>query len=349
MTGEVRPDDYVALLEAVKEEIAASRVRAARAVNAELIGMYRRIGALILERQAAQGWGARVIERLAADLRSSFPQARGLSRRNLHYMRAFAEAWPEEVQQAAAQLPWSHIMVLLDRLDDHEVRQWYAARDAAEGWSRAVLETMVANRLHLRQGVAPSNFPATLPGAESDLVQEITRDPYVFDFVRLQPGYRELDVQAALVAELRRLLQELGTGFAIAGERSPLVVGDSEFFPDLLCYHTRLHRYVVFELKLGRFDPRDLGQLQFYVQAVDNQVRDELIDAATIGVLLVADRDDTVVQYALQASTAPVAVSRYELPEDVRASLPADEALIAVGRDVTLNWPVDGGNDDAGM
>jgi len=150
-------------------------------------------------------------------------------------------------------------------------------------------------------------------------------------------------VQAALVAELRQLLQELGTGFAIVGERSPLVVGDSEFFPDLLCYHTRLHRYVVFELKLGRFDPRDLGQLQFYVQAVDHQVRDELIDAATIGVLLVADHDDTVVQYALQASTAPVAVSRYELPEDVRASMPADEVLIAVGRDVTLNWTKNAG------
>ena len=243
---------------------------------------------------------------------------------------------PEEVPQPVAQLRWGHVRVLLDRLEDHEVRQWYATRDAAEGWSRAVLETMVASRLHLRQGVAPSNFPATLPGADSD--------PYVFDFVRLQPGYRELDVQAALVAELRRLLQELGTGFAIVGERSPLVVGDSEFFPDLLCYHTRLHRYVVFELKLGRFDPRDLGQLQVYVQAVDHQVRDELIDAATIGVLLVADHDDTVVQYALQASTAPVAV-----PEDVRASMPADEVLIAVGRDVTLNWTMDGDNDNAGM
>ncbi len=349
MNGEVQTADYVALLEAVKAEIAGSRVRAARAVNAELIGMYRRIGTLILERQAEQGWGTRVIERLAADLRASFPNARGLGRRNLHYMRAFAEAWPEEVQQAAAQLPWSHIMVLLDRLDDQAVREWYAARDAADGWSRGVLETMLANQLHLRQGAAPSNFPTTLAGADSDLVQEITRDPYVFDFVRLQPGYQELDVQDALVAELRRLLQELGTGFAIVGERSPLVVGDSEFFPDLLCYHTRLHRYVVFELKLGRFDPRDLGQLQFYVQAVDNQVRDSVVDAATIGVLLVADRDDTVVQYALQASTAPMAVSRYELPEDVRASLPADEQLIAVGRDVTLNWTTNGGNGAAEM
>jgi len=199
----VKAADYVELLEAVKDEIAASRVRAARAVNAELISMYWRIGALILERQAAQGWGARVVERLAADLRVSFPGARGLSRRNLHYMRAFAEAWPGEVPQPVAQLPWGHVRVLLDRLEDHEVRQWYATRDAAEGWSRAVLETMVASRLHLRQGVAPSNFPATLPGADSDLAQEMTRDPYVFDFVRLQPGYRELDVQAALVAELR--------------------------------------------------------------------------------------------------------------------------------------------------
>ncbi len=202
MNGGVQAADYVALLEAVKAEFAGSRVRAARAVNAKLIGMYWRIGALILERQAVQGWGARVIERLDADLRASFPNAPGLERRNLHYMRAFAEAWPEDVPPVA-QIPWGHVRVLPDRLDDHAVREWCAARDAADGWSRAVLETMLANRLHLRQN-APSNFPATLPGADSALVQEITRDPYVIDFVRWQPGYRELDVQAALVAELRR-------------------------------------------------------------------------------------------------------------------------------------------------
>jgi predicted nuclease of restriction endonuclease-like (RecB) superfamily len=238
----VQSADYVALLEAVKDEIAASRVRAARAVNAEMISMYWRIGALIFERQAAQGWGCpggRAARRRPA---GQFPRRPRDQSPEPALHAGLRRGMPEEVPQPVAQLRWGHVRVLLDRLEDHEAVQWYATRDAAEGWSRAVLETMVASRLHLRQGVAPSNFSATLPGADSDVAQEITRDPYVFDFVRLQPGYRELDVQAALVAELRRLLQELGTGFAIVGERWPLVVGDSEFFPDLLCYHTRLHR-----------------------------------------------------------------------------------------------------------
>lgn len=142
-----------------------------------------------------------------------------------------------------AQLPWGHVRGLLDRLDDRPVREWYATRAVTDGWSRAVLETMIASRLHLRHAAAPSNFPATLPAGDSDLAQEITRDPYVFDFVRLESGFRERDLQAALLSELRRLLQELGTGFAIVGEQYPLVVGDSEFFLDLLCYHTRLHRF----------------------------------------------------------------------------------------------------------
>jgi len=338
MTGEVQPAGYVELLDAVKREVSAARARAARVVNTELVGMYWRIGQLILDRQADEGWGARVIDRLATDLRTAFPGARGFSRRNLHYMRALAEAYPAEiVQQPAAQLPWGQLMVLLDKVADPAARNWYAGRAAAEGWSRPVLETMVASNLHRRQGSAPSNFPATLPAGESDLAQEITRDPYVFDFVRLQPGYRERELQAALLAELRSLLLALGTGFAIVGEQYPLAVGDSEFFVDLLCYHTRLHRYVVLELKLGRFDPRDLGQLQFYVQAVDGQVRDRTVDAATVGILLVADRDETVVQYALQSSTAPVAVSRYELPEEVRRLLPDDEQLRRVAHQVTLD------------
>lgn len=339
MTGELEPVGYGALLDEIKREIGGAQTRAARAVNTELIGMYWRIGRLILDRQADEGWGTRVIDRLADDLRAALPGARGFSRRNLHYMRALAAAWPAPiVQQPAAQLPWGHLMVLLDKVADPAARDWYAETAVAEGWSRAVLETMVASNLHRRQGSAPSNFPATLPPGDSDLAQEITRDPYVFDFVRLEPGYRERELQAALLAELRRLLLELGTGFALVGEQYPLVVGGSEFFVDLLCYHTRLHRYVAFELKIGRFDPRDLGQLQFYVQAIDRSVRDPSVDAATIGVLLVADRDETVVQYALQSSTAPVAVSRYQLPEEVRRLLPADEQLRRVGRQVTLDW-----------
>lgn len=337
---------YEPLLSAVKAEIAGAQVRVARAVNTELVALYWRIGGLILDRQAAQAWGAQVIDRLAADLSTAFPDARGLGRRNLHYMRAFAAVWPDVVPQAVAQLPWGHVRILLDRVDGRPAQEWYATQATAQGWSRRVLETMIASRLAQRQGAAPSNFPARLPDHHSDLAQQMTRDPYVFDFVRLQPGFRERDLQAALLAGLRRFLLELGVGFAVVGEQYAVGVGGTEFNLDLLCYHTRLHRYVVFELKLGRFEPRDLGQLQFYVHAVDAQTRDADVDEATIGILLVADRDETVVQYALQSSTAPVAVSRYELPENVRHLLPADEELRRVARQVASTWRAEDGPED---
>ncbi len=333
MTGEqIEPVGYGPLLDAVKKEIASARLRAARAINTELIEMYWRIGRLVLDRQADEGWGTRVIDRLAADLRTAFPGAKGLSRRNLQYMRALAAAWPQVVPQPVAQLPWGHVRELLDRLEDQPTREWYATRAAADGWSRAVLQAMVTNRLHLRQGAASSNFGAALAPEDSDLAQQITRDPYIFDFVRLEPGYREKDLQAALLADLGRLLLELGTGFAIVGEQYPIVVGDAEFFVDLLCYHTRLHRYIAIELKVGRFDPRNLGQLQFYVQAVDGEIRNPDVDAPTLGILLVTGANETVVQYALQSSTAPIAVSRYQLPEDVRRLLPDDDQLRRLAR-----------------
>jgi predicted nuclease of restriction endonuclease-like (RecB) superfamily len=337
--------DYEPLLAAVKAEIAGAQVQVARVVNTELVALYWRIGRLILDLQAAQAWGAQVVDRLAVDLGTAFPDARGFSRRNLQYMRAFAAVWPADVPQAVAHLPWGHVRILLDRVDGRPTQEWYAQQATGQGWSRRVLETMIASRLDQRQGAAPSNFPARLPDHHSDLAQQMTRDPYVFDFVRLQPGFRERDLQAALLAGLRRFLLELGVGFAVVGEQYPVAVGGTEFSLDLLCYHTRLHRYVVFELKLGRFEPRDLGQLQFYVQAVDAQVRAADVDESTIGILLVADRDETVVQYALQSSTAPIAVSRYELPEEVRHLLPADDELRRVAQQVASTWRADDGPD----
>jgi predicted nuclease of restriction endonuclease-like (RecB) superfamily len=203
-----------------------------------------------------------VIERLSTDLRAEFPDMKGLSRRNLLYMRAFAEAWPELVQQAAAQLPWGHIMVLLDRLDEPELRDWYAAQAVEHGWSRNVMLNQLMSQLHRRAGAAPSNFASTLPPGASDIVQQLTKDPYSLEFLGLGGEVDERRLEGALVAHLQRFMLELGTGFAFVGRQYRLDVDGQEFFIDLLCYHLHLHRYVVMELKTGSFKPvRGAAQL----------------------------------------------------------------------------------------
>lgn len=327
------PSGYRQLLRQVKVQVRAARVQAARVVNVELIGLYWRVGRIVLDRQAAEGWGSRVIDRLAADLRAEFPGMRGFSPRSLRYMRTFAAAYPEEIlQQPAAQLPWGSIMVLLDRVADPEARDWYAAQAVQHGWSRAVLSTQIAGDRYGRTGAALSNFAAELPQAESDLAREIVADPYELDFLGLDPGFSERQLEDALIARLTAFLAELGAGFAFVGRQYRLPVGDREFFADLLFFHLGLRCYVVFELKVGPAEPEHLGKLHFYVNAVDDLLRKpEHGDGPTIGILLAADRDDVVVEYALRGYDTPLAVSTYTthqaLPADVRAALPSPDDL----------------------
>jgi len=332
------PVGYGQLLELVKAQVRASRVQAARVVNTELVALYWRIGRLILDRQNAQGWGAGVTGRLAADLRAEFPTMRGLSPRNLAYMRAFAAAFEggEIVQQAVAQLPWGHVTVLLDKLDGHGEREFYATRAAAYGWSRAVLTHHITTRLHQRSGEAVTNFPTTL-GPESDLVTEIVQDPYNLDFLALEPGFSERHLEDALVARLTHFLAELGEGFAFVGRQYRLTVGDQDFFADLLFFHLGLRRYIVFELKVGPAAPEHLGQLNFYVNVIDDLMRrPEHDDGPTIGILLAATRNDVVVEYALRGFNAPLAVTTYRttaaLPDEIRQALPSVEDLTDVVR-----------------
>jgi len=265
---------YGVLLEEIKYDVADSQLRARRVLVGELVGLYWRIGRRILDRQAAEGWGARVIDRLAADLKEAFPAARGFSARNLQYMRTFADQQPDPAiaQQAAAQLPWSHWMVLLDKLGgDPERQRWYAAEAVEHGWSRPVLTHMVAGQLHARQGAAPSNFPATLPGEDSELAQHMTRDPYVLDFIGMAGPLRERDLEDELVRQLQRFLLELGTGFAFIGRQYPVRVDRKDYALDLLFFNWRLDCFVAIELQLGDFDPDHAGRLAFYTAWVDDQ------------------------------------------------------------------------------
>lgn len=328
------PSDYADWLVGIKTRVQAARSRAVLAANAELVALYWQIGKEILQRQSVQGWGSKVIERLARDLREAFPEMKGFSVRNLMYMRDFAESWPGEaiVQQLAAQLPWFHIVVLMTRLKDASSREWYAQRAIAEGWSRATLEVQIRNRLHERQGQAITNFNARLPAPHSELAQETLKDPYLFDFLGLGDEAHEREIENALVRHITKFLLELGNGFAFMGRQYRLEVNGNEFFIDLLFYHTRLKCYVVVELKATAFKPEHAGQLNFYLTAVDRQVK-ALDDKPTIGLLLCKTKNQLVAEYALSGIDKPIGVAEYELvralPEPLVSSLPTVEELEA--------------------
>ena len=331
MSGsEVLPAGYGDLLEQVKAEVRTSQVRATRAANSELVGLYWRLGRLILDRQQVEGWGSKVIERLAVDLRAEFPGMRGLSRRNLFYMRNFAVAYedPEVVQRPAARLPWAHVMVLLDKLDDVAARDWYAAAAVEHGWSRAVLTHQITSGLRRRSGAAPSNFSDRLPAVDSDLAQQMLRDPYVFDFLDLTDRAGERELEAALMDRLQAFLLELGHGFAFVGRQWHFEVDGDDFYIDLLFFNWVQSRFVVVELKTGKFAPEHAGQLGFYVAWVEDNLRRPDQHAETVGILLCGGRNDRVVRYSLAGATAPLAVASYDaLPAAVRDVLPSTDEL----------------------
>lgn len=294
--------------------------------------LYWHIGRDILARQAEQGWGAKVIDRLAHDLRTTFPDMKGFSPRNLKYMRAFAEAWPDEtfVQAVLAQLPWYHHLALLDKLPGPETRKWYVAKAIEHNWSRNVLVMQIEARLLERSGQAVTNFPATLPAPQSDLARESIKDPYRFDFLGLTDEAQEREIEGALVRHVTDFLLELGAGFAFVGRQVLLNVGGDEFFIDLLFYHLKLRCYVVIELKGGKFKPEHLGQLGFYLTAVDTQVKHP-DDGPTIGLLLCKGKNKVVAEYALRNNVQPLGVAEYQLveslPAELQTSLPSIEQI----------------------
>lgn len=326
------PAGYADWLAELKTRIHGAQQRAALAVNRELVLLYWQIGRDILERQGREGWGAKVIDRLAHDLRTAFPDMKGFSPRNLKYMRAFAQAWPEAefVQQAAARLPWFHLCTLIDKLKTREQRDWYLAQAVAHNWSRNVLEMQIETRLHTRSGQAVTNFAERLPAPLSDLARESLKDPYRFDFLGLHDDAQERAVESALVRQVTQFLLELGAGFAFVGRQVLLNVGGDEFFIDLLFYHLKLRCYVVIELKAGKFKPEHLGQLGFYLTAVDRQVRSEH-DGPTLGLLLCKSKNQVVAEYALGDKTQPMGIAEYKLleslPAELQTGLPSIEQI----------------------
>jgi predicted nuclease of restriction endonuclease-like (RecB) superfamily len=326
------PEGYAEWLADLKGRIHGAQQRATLAVNRELVLLYWHIGRDILDRQAGQGWGAKVIERLAHDLRTAFPDMKGFSRANLMYMRAFAQAWPdaEIVQQAVGQLPWGHNLVLLTRLKDAQQRLAYAQSALAHGWSRNVLNIHIETRLLERTAQAVTNFDVVLQKPQSDLARESLKDPYRLDFLGLGREAGEREIETALVKHVTEFLLELGAGFAFVGRQMLLEVGGDDFFIDLLFYHLKLRCYVVIELKGGKFKPEHLGQLSFYLTAVDAQVKHPQ-DGPTIGLLLCKSKNKVVAEYALRNQAQPLGVAEYQLveslPQELQTSLPSIEQI----------------------
>lgn len=313
---------YEGFLRDLKQRIQSAQLRAATAVNMELVLLYWSIGRDILARQQAQGWGAKVIEKLSADLRHEFPEMKGFSPRNLKYMRAFAEIYPDEaiVQVSLAQITWYHNIALMEKIKGEKERLWYARATVEHGWSRNVLVHHIETNLYARQGKATTNFERTLPAPQSDLAQQVLKDPYNFDFLTLHKDARERELQVGLTTHIRQFLLELGKGFAFVGGPYPLHVGGDEFEIDLLFYHLHLRCYVVIDLKIGKFAPEDAGQMNFYLSAVDDLLRHK-DDAPTIGLILCRSKNEIVAEYALRDINKPIGVAAH-LTREIEASLP---------------------------
>ena len=328
------PPDYAQWLTSLKQRIRGARQRALLAANDEQIRLYHDIGRDILKRQCQQGWGAKVIERLAADLRAAFPEMKGFSSRNLKYMKVFAQECPDFLigQQSAAQLPWFHIVTLITKLSDPVLRDWYAHAALEQSWPRDTLAIQIKNQLHLRQGAAVTNFGQRLIPPQAGLASQILKDPYHFDFLGLGDEAHERDIENALIRHVTRFLLELGAGFAFVGRQFRLEVAGDEFFIDLLFYHTRLKCYVVVELKAHAFKPEHVGQLSFYLSAVDAQIKAD-DDKPTIGLLLCRTQNRLVAEYALSGVDKPIGVAEYQLvralPTPLDTSLPSIEEIEA--------------------
>lgn len=361
--------DYATLLGEIKSRIQASQVRAVFSVNAELVRLYWDIGRILENKQQAEGWGAGVIPRLASDLKNELPQVKGFSERNIDRMIRLFRAYPDPatlspqpvaklptdkvpsrsksiVPQAVAKsehqpptnsllwmIPWSHHVILLEKVKDYSHRLWYMEQTLHHGWSRNILSLMIDNQAHTRQGKAITNFAERLPPVQSDLVVQTLKDPYIFDFLTLTEPFQERELETGLLQHLEKFLLELGKGFAFVGRQYHVDVGDGDdFYIDLLFYHLRLRCFVVIDLKTGAFKPEYAGKMNFYLSVVDEKLR-HAHDAPSIGLILCQDRNRVVAEYALRGINKPIGISEYEvtraLPKELASSLPTIEAIEA--------------------
>ncbi len=330
----------------IKRRVQSAQLKAATAVNTALLEFYWSLGADIAEKQKNATWGSGFLKQLSKDLMAEFPDMKGFSYRNLAAIKKWYLFYSQEavkVKQPASllrqqpvaklvQIPWWHNVVIIQKCSTVEQALFYVRKTVENNWSRSVLIHQIESDLFARSGKAVTNFDKTLPSPQSDLAREMIKDPYNFDFLTLTKDFTERELEKGLIDHVTRFLMELGAGFAYVGKQVPLQVGEREFFLDLLFYHTRLHCYVVIELKVSEFEPEHVGKLNFYIKAVDEQLRRDG-DTPTIGILLCKGKDRLVAEYALSNIHKPMGVSEYELtrvlPDELKSSLPTIEQIEA--------------------
>ncbi len=335
--------EYKKWLNELKSKIKSSQIKAALSVNSELIKLYWEIGKMIVDKQKESKWGSGFIEQTAQDLRKEFPGIKGFSQTNIYAMRQFYLFYNQTdknfhqlggksidgVYQNLLFIPWRHHVLIIQKSKSIEEAVFYINKTIENNWSRAVLEYQIETNLYERQGKAVTNFQNTLPQPESDLAQQLLKDPYNFDFITLSEKAKEKDLENELIWHLTEFLLELGKGFAYMGKQYKLKVGEKEFFTDLLFYHTKLKAYIVTELKMTEFQPEFIGKLNFYITAIDQTIKDET-DNPTIGILLCKTKDNVVVDFSIKDINKAIGVSEFsytQLPEEIRKQLPSENEL----------------------
>ncbi len=357
---------YTQWLKSIKEQVRNTQLKASIAVNTELIQFYWELGKSIVEKQETYNWGSAIIDQLAIDLKSEFPDIEGFSRTNLYYIKQFYVFYSQGsivqqavgqlpkkranlnpigknkslqfVPQAVGQIPWGHHILIITKIKDYKQALFYLHQTIQNNWSRNVLALQIDTGLHKRQGKAINNFKSTLPKNQSDLAIQTLKDPYIFDFLSLSKNATERDIELQLTQQLAKFLLELGQGFAYVGSQYQIKVGKKDYKIDLLFYHTHLRCYVVVELKAGEFEPEHTGKLNFYLSAIDTQIKHKQ-DNPTIGILLCRTKDNIEVEYSLRDTIKPIGVSGYKflekLPKNLQNNLPTVAQLEAEFKKIT--------------
>ena len=353
-------NDFKSWVLQMKQDIRSAQVKAAIKVNTELLRLYWHMGADICEKQKSASWGDGWLKKLSRELMAEFPDMKGLSYRNLKYIRQWYQFYNEQLiigQQVVAQLddanmqqpvaqiseevffsvPWGHHLYIISQCKDVDRAIFYLKKTVENGWSRAILLNFLDTNLYERQGKAVNNFSRLLADPQSELATQTLKDPYNFDFLTLDGEYRERELEQGLTQNVTRFLLELGTGFAFVGSQVPLQVGDETVYPDLLFYHLELRCYVVVELKVTKFKGEHLGQLGVYVSAV-NHIKKKPTDNPTIGLLICKTKNNVMAQYALESTNQPIGISEYQLsklmPENIQSQLPTIEDIEATLSDI---------------
>ncbi|WP_281638274.1 PDDEXK nuclease domain-containing protein [Flavobacterium marginilacus] len=345
---QILDNEYKQWLFELKSKIRSSQIKATLALNAHLVSFYWELGKMIAEKQKTSPWGSKLLDQISKDLKVEFPEMKGFSVTNLKYCKLFylqftnspqvgdelniisPQAGDDYLFSLLKQIPWGHIKLIIDKVKDNKVVQFYAQQTIENAWGRETLALQIKSQLFARQGKSITNFKNTLPEPLSDLAQQTLKDPYVFDFVTMFPKMKERDLEKQLVTQISKFLLELGKGFAFVGQQYPLEIGEKEYFLDLLFYHIKLKCYVVVELKNTAFIPEYTGKMNFYLSAVDTLLKQD-DDKPTIGILLCRDKNNIEAEFALRDINKPIGISEFLfteiLPEELKSSLPTIEEI----------------------